>query len=63
MDQMQQISSKKAEDVGIDCNLAEQYAEIQRLRSWVRRAELERKGGPRRRTVRKHPGIDLAKHK
>ncbi|NOJ47658.1 hypothetical protein [Bradyrhizobium archetypum] len=60
---MQQIISKKAEDAGIDCGLAEQYAEILRLRSRVRWAELARKSFPRRRTVRKHPGVDLTKHK
>jgi hypothetical protein len=37
---MQQIISKRAEDAGIDRNLAEQYAEILRLRMRVRQAEL-----------------------
>jgi|EndMetStandDraft_7_1072992.scaffolds.fasta_scaffold50387_1 hypothetical protein len=36
---MQQITSKRAEDNGIDRNLAEQYAEILRLRMRVRQAE------------------------
>jgi hypothetical protein len=37
---MQQITSKRTEDSGIDRNLAEQYAEILRLRMRVREAEL-----------------------
>ena len=37
---MQQIASKRAEDAGIDRDLAEQYAEILRLRMHVRQAEL-----------------------
>lgn len=38
---MQQITSKRTEDAGIiDRNLAEQYAEILRLRARVREAEL-----------------------
>jgi len=36
---MQQITSKRAEDAGIDRELAEQYAEILRLRMRVRQAE------------------------
>ena len=37
---MQPITSKKAEGAGIDRDLAEQYAEILRLRMRVREAEL-----------------------
>jgi uncharacterized protein YihD (DUF1040 family) len=37
---MQQITSKRAEDAGVDRNLAEQYAEVLRLRLRVRQAEM-----------------------
>jgi hypothetical protein len=43
MQQMQQITSGASRETGIDCNLAEQYAEILRLRARVRRAELAAK--------------------
>jgi hypothetical protein len=43
VDQMQQITSRTGGEAGIDCNLAEQYAEILRLRARVRRAELAAK--------------------
>ena len=41
--QMQQITSRTSGETGIDRNLAEQYAEILRLRALVRRAELAAK--------------------
>jgi hypothetical protein len=37
---MQQITSKRAEDTGVDRDLAEQYAEVLRLRLRVRQAEM-----------------------
>lgn len=54
---MQQVNSKRAGDGGIDC-LAEQYAEILRLRMQVRRAELAAKQRVQSADRPKHASFD-----
>jgi hypothetical protein len=60
VDQMQQISSKTVGEAAIDCTLAEQYAEILRLRARVRRAELAAKTRTPSRSVQRNPSRDIA---
>ena len=57
---MQQITSKRTGDSGIDRNLAEQYAEILRLRMRVREAELAARKPELSAARAENPEIEIA---
>ena len=57
---MQQITSKRTGDSGIDRNLAEQYAEILRLRMRVREAELAARKPALSAARAENPEIEIA---